>query len=241
MTNNGLSLLGIGASFGQIRALNSIDLKIPNKGVIAFIGHNGSGKSTLLDILSGFLSPSRGHIVDGALKSTMHRSNLIARVARLHQRLVVPPMLTARQFLKVVSRQHSLSSLLSPVSSNTCLYSRDTTNDLLRVANLVNSMDVPLGKLSYGQQRVLSLEAVLATTKPFVALDEPLAGLHPTVRNSALMRIQEESSTRCILLAEHDLAGALTVADRVVVFRLGDIVVDLPSAGLTAANLVARL
>src|SRR5690349_15723608 len=94
MTNDGLTLLGVGASFGEVRALNSIDLKLPNRGVIAFVGHNGSGKSTLLDILSGFLRPSRGHIVDGTLKCTM--SNLAARVARLHQRLVVPPILTAR-------------------------------------------------------------------------------------------------------------------------------------------------
>ena len=241
MTADGLILLGVGASFGQIVALNSIDMEIPNKGVIAFVGHNGSGKSTLLDILSGFLRPSRGNILDGALKDTIHRSDLIARVARLHQRLVVPPTLQAGRFLTVVSRRHSLLSLLSPVSSSTCSYSRDASNDLLRAANLVGSMDVPLGKLSYGQQRVLSLEAVLATTKPFVALDEPLAGLHPTVRDSVLRRVQEEGRARCIIIAEHDLAGALSIADRVVVFRLGAIVADVPSAGITAENLVMRL
>jgi energy-coupling factor transporter ATP-binding protein EcfA2 len=80
------------------------------------------------------------------------------------------------------------------------------------------------------------LAAVLATHKPFVALDEPLAGLHPTVRDAVLIRIKEEGRTRSILLAEHDLSGALEVADCVVVFRLGSIVAELPASAATAKD-----
>lgn len=243
MTANRLTLHDVGVSFGQFVALNSINIEIPGKGVVALVGHNGSGKSTLLDILSGFLRPSRGHIASQTPKKTLRRSDLIARVTRLHQRLVVPSMLPAGSFLTAAAHKNSFSSLLLPDRSKGIRSSidDDASSEILRAAGLLKCMGMPLGKLSFGQQRALSLEAVFATSKPFVALDEPLAGLHPIVRDSVLKRIQEEGRSRCILIAEHDLGGALAVANRVVVFRLGNIVADLPSTGITAVDLVTML
>jgi ABC-type branched-subunit amino acid transport system ATPase component len=242
MTSEELILRGIAVSFGAVVALDSIDFDIPSRGIVALVGANGSGKSTLLDILSGFVRQSRGSIASPAPQRMLAPGDLVARVARLHQRLVVPPNIMAGEFLSVVATGHSPSALVSPASWAAAqeVSRGNASSDILHAADLGNSMHKRVSALSYGQQRALAIEAVLAARKPVVALDEPLAGLHHSTRDAVLGRIRGEARTRCVLIAEHDLMGALAVADRLIVLRLGQIVADLPPARVTIPDLVAR-
>jgi ABC-type branched-subunit amino acid transport system ATPase component len=242
MLAESLGLRDIGVSFGATVALESVTLDLPPTGVIALIGRNGSGKSSLLDVLAGFIRQSRGSVIRASDGGKLNLRYLISHVARLHQRLVLPSNISAADLLQIVACKRSLRSLMAPASLiKISTAPDDKLSGLMRAAGLAEKMTIPLGELSYGQQRVAALTAVFATGKAIIALDEPLAGLGPAVRDWVLKLIKEKSSSRCVLIAEHDIAGALAVADRLIILQSGKVVCDLDAPVLSIDDVITKL
>lgn len=157
--------------FGHTNALDKVMMTLPERGVLALVGPNGAGKSTLLDVLSGFIQPSDGCVRLAQQSPKMATKDLQRRFARLHQRLVVPPGLLVREYLCLATQPELATSVRGLVDRSWC--NTETVEealpswlkDLLGSAGVWQSLDARLGSLSYGQQRMVALGAVLLVSE----------------------------------------------------------------------------
>jgi ABC-type branched-subunit amino acid transport system ATPase component len=165
-----LFLDDITVRFGHTNALDKVMMTLPDRGVLALVGPNGAGKSTLLDVLSGFIQPSDGCVRLAQQSPKMATEDLRRRFARLHQRLVVPPALLVREYLYLAAQPELATSIRGLVDRSWC--KTETVEDvlptwlkdLLSSGGLWQSLNARLDNLSYGQQRIVALGAVLPTS-----------------------------------------------------------------------------
>ena len=216
-----LRLRGLEKSFGSVGVLAGIDLDVRAGLRHLIIGPNGAGKTTLFNVVTGQLSPSSGSIEffgEDVTATPPHRR------ARLGM---------GRTF-QVASLFHQLSvwdNLLLAASAPSIVRAGATAaragaERALVECGLERRRDVPVGLLSYGEQRRLEIALTLAGQPRMLFLDEPMAGLTQEERVALAKRIVDLSRTITILLIEHDLEIALTVAERLTVLNLGQILRD---------------
>ena len=208
-------------SFGALEVIKNIDLDISASRRHLIIGPNGAGKTTFFNLLSGQLLASRGDIsLNGETITHM------------------PVHLRARRGL---GRTFQIASLFAGLSvwdnivlaaSAPALSDRSAQAIARRAANALEQSGLetkrtfPVRRLAYGEQRRLEIAVSLATSPKFILLDEPMAGLTPEERRVLATRIIDLSNSVGVVLIEHDLEIALSIAQRLTVFHLGQVVVD---------------
>ena len=204
-------------SYGEIKAVKGIDLRVENGELVCLIGANGAGKSTTLKTLSGLLVPAAGDIVyDGA------------SIAGL------PAYELARKGISLVPEGRGIFGRLS-VAENLQLgaYTRNDTlqikQDIERVYALFSRLserrNQKAGTLSGGEQQMLAIGRALMNRPKFLLLDEPSMGLAPMLVQkifAIIKRIAAEGVT--LLLVEQNAKLALEVSDRGYVLEGGKII-----------------
>ena len=216
-----LRLRGLGKSFGSVGVLAGIDLDVRAGLRHLIIGPNGAGKTTLFNVVTGQLSPSSGSIEffgEDVTATSPHRRARLGmgrtfQVASLFQQLSVWDNLLLAASAPSIVRAGAKAA-------------RSGAERALVDCGLELRRDVPVGLLSYGEQRRLEIALTLAGRPRMLFLDEPMAGLTQEERMALAKRIVDLSSTVTILLIEHDLEIALTVAERLTVLNLGQILLD---------------
>lgn len=216
-----IRVAGLSKSFGALEVVRKVNLDISATQRHLIIGPNGAGKTTFFNLLSGQLAASAGTIkFDG---------EDITRV---------PMRLRARRGLgrtfQIASLFHGLSvwdNILIAARAPVCAdNSKDAiirrASKALDQCGLKNKRSLTIETLAYGEQRRLEIALTLATEPKMVLLDEPLAGLTHDERRSLAERIIQLSGQCGIVLIEHDLEVALTIAERLTVFHLGEVVAD---------------
>jgi branched-chain amino acid transport system ATP-binding protein len=187
--------------------------------VAVVIGPNGSGKSTALRVLAGLLAPTRGQVV-------LHRGPSAEDISggRVHERLGLG--------VAYLPQGHSVFPALT-VHENLILGGWPIRGSRRRLADAVAGLyrrypvladrrDVPAGRLSGGQQRILELARALVTDPSVLLIDEPSAGVAPAVaavmyRELATLRAEG----RTVILVDQDVRAALAIADTVHVLKSG--------------------
>ena len=216
-----LRLRGLGKSFGSVGVLAGIDLDVRAGLRHLIIGPNGAGKTTLFNVVTGQLSPSSGSIEffgeDVTATPPYRRARLgmgrTFQVASLFQQLSVWDNLLLAASAPSIVRGGATAA-------------RAGAERALVECGLERRRDVPVGLLSYGEQRRLEIALTLAGQPRVLFLDEPMAGLTQEERVALAKRIVDLSRTITILLIEHDLEIALTVAEHLTVLNLGQILRD---------------
>jgi len=212
-------------SYGEIKAVKGIDLRVENGELVCLIGANGAGKSTTLKTLSGLLVPAAGDIVyDGA------------SIAGL------PAYELARKGISLVPEGRGIFGRLS-VAENLQLgaYTRNDTlqikQDIERVYALFSRLserrNQKAGTLSGGEQQMLAIGRALMNRPKFLLLDEPSMGLAPMLVQkifAIIKRIAAEGVT--LLLVEQNAKLALEVSDRGYVLEGGNIILADSARGL---------
>lgn len=240
-----LEFRNVGKHFGRVHALNQVSLRFPKSGIVALVGPNGAGKSTLLDLLFGEFPPTHGCIQLSDTNSPLASQDLSHIFSRLHQRLVVPEELSAAAFLALTLRPLQTWPLADLFAHN--WYGIPDLLEglpfeliqLLAAADVLDQLESPIGKLSFGQQRVIALTAFLSIPgKLGILLDEPFAGLADFVKKSAQNAIMNYAGQRLVVLAEHDLESTTTIADQLVVLVGGQLVAQYEGSAVKTANLV---
>jgi ABC-type branched-subunit amino acid transport system ATPase component len=94
-------------------------------------------------------------------------------------------------------------------------------------------------RLSFGQQRVVALSAILLSRKPLLVLDEPLAGLAGLTREAVLTELRTVASRKLVLVAEHDIHSIMSVADRILALKRGQIAIDRSAAQIDESTVLA--
>jgi neutral amino acid transport system ATP-binding protein len=228
-----LQVFDVVRAFGGVRAVDGASLEVEAGTITGLIGPNGAGKSTLFNCISGFLRPQSGRVLlDGERidRRTPHR---IAR-AGLVRTFQTPRALTRMTVLENVmlaAPRHGGERLGGSLRWSARRREREVkarATDLLELVRL--GADAPLlaGTLSGGQRKLLELIRALMAEPRILLLDEPMAGVSPTLRVELLEHILalRERDGITLLIVEHDLDFVMRASDRVIVMNDGKVIAE---------------
>lgn len=237
----------IGCSFGKFKALDAVSVRVTEGAAVAIVGPNGSGKSTLLNVISGFVAADTGTVslggrsVDGSApwRIAAHGVRRTFQHANLPARMTVLELMVASATLP-----NDNSVLRSALRYRTALHERraavETARELLTWLELSAFEEHRAGDLSGGQQKLIGLGAALMGKPRLLLLDEPMAGVNPTLRAKLAERLRElQTRGMTIVFVEHDMKFVARTADSVYVLDRGS-VVALSSPSELAANDAVR-
>jgi len=216
-----IQVRGLAKSFGALEVIKDIDLDISATQRHLIIGPNGAGKTTFFNLLSGQLLASRGNIEFNGETITHMPVHLRARrgLGRTFQIASLFDDLSVWDNIVLAASAPALSDRSMPAIARRAV-------SALEQSGLEAKRAFPIRSLAYGEQRRLEIAISLATSPTFILLDEPMAGLTPDERRALATRIINLSNTVGVVLIEHDLEIALTIAQRLTVFHLGKVIVD---------------
>jgi len=230
-----LEVTSLGISFGGLRAVDELSMKIEKGGLVGLIGPNGAGKTTVFNMLTGVYRPTDGGIrLDG--------QNLIGKkpheicklgVARTFQNIRLFSGLTVLDNVKTGLHNeitYSLAESLFHVGS----YRKkeramnESAMELLSVFGLENVADYKASNLPYGKQRKLEIARALATDPKLLLLDEPAAGMNPNETGELMETIElvRKKFGVTVLLIEHDMKLVSGICEYLYVLNFGRLLAE---------------
>ena len=213
-SNSAIVVQRLSRSFGEIRALDELDLEVPAGTVFGLLGPNGAGKTTLVRVLATLLEPSSGHAAVLGHDVVAEPLAVRRRIGLAGQFAAVDAELTGRENLEMVGRLCRLRAADA----------RARARELLERFELLEAADRRVAGYSGGMRRRLDLAAGLIGRPPVVLLDEPTTGLDPRSRQE-LWRIVEElrRDGTTVLLTTQYLEEADRLAQQIAVVEHGRI------------------
>ena len=238
------------ASFGGVRAVDSVSIEIAEREIVGVIGPNGAGKTTLFDVISGYTPTAGGRVEIAGVDVTGASPNLraAAGLGRSFQDARLFPELTVRETLAVslerwVGSRSALAAAmwLPPVFDSEASVAR-RVDELVELLGLGDHQRKFVRELSTGTRRIVDLACLVAHRPTVILLDEPTSGLAqrevealaPVVR-----RLRDEMGA-ALLVVEHDIPFVSSVADRLVAMDQGRVVVSGPPPEVLAHPLVVE-
>lgn len=229
-------------SFGAVRALSRVNLKLHRGEVLALVGDNGAGKSTLIKAISGIRPPDSGQIfVDGIqadLNSPRIASNL--GIATVHQDLALCDELdvVGNLFLGRERRsRNGLWSLDEDVMETEASRLLDSLN-----ATTIGSLRAKVARMSGGQRQSIAVARALIGRPQVVLLDEPTAALGVAQTHEVLELVRRlKSQNLGVIMISHNMSDVLAVSDSVQVLRLGKVNGLFNSRETTAEQIIAAI
>jgi neutral amino acid transport system ATP-binding protein len=221
--------------FGGIYAVNGASFSVRQGSVTALIGPNGAGKTTLFNIVSGFYRADRGSISYHGNSISRKAPHVIARrglvrTFQLPKALTTMPVID-NMMLAAPSQpgEHLIKLLTRPFASRQREKQvRAQALDLLEAFGLADMAQEYAGTLSGGQRKLLELARALMVEPSMVLLDEPMAGVNPTLGRRLLDHMQTLRRERGLtfLFVEHDMDVVMNHSDRVVVMAQGRVIAE---------------
>jgi branched-chain amino acid transport system ATP-binding protein len=236
-----LRVENVSVRFGGLIAVDDASLRVEAGRIVGVIGPNGAGKSTLFNAISGFVQISSGRMyVDGA---AIHDLPAHARtkqgIGRTFQLGGLAGDMSVRENLELA--QH-LSFTYG--DARALLYTKSVADqeervavaaeDLIHGIGLETLADALVRELSGGQQRLVEIAAVLATSPKVLLLDEPAAGLSPAAAEALAeaLRVLRDEHGQTVVLVEHNVPLVLDVCDHVYVLNAGAVLAEGPPRSL---------
>lgn len=211
--------------FGNLTAVNGINLSVDRGKRHAIIGPNGAGKTTLFNLLSGRFRPSQGQILFRGQDITGMPSYRISRlgIARSFQIINVFPQLSVFENIHAVlmSKHHIRYQFLRNLKKWKNV--TEETFPLLEQIGLLDKKDVLAGFLSYGEQRALEVGLTIASDPELILLDEPTAGMSMDETRQAIKLIDRVTKGKTLVIIEHDMEVIFSLADLITVMQYGEV------------------
>ncbi|MFN2465606.1 MAG: ATP-binding cassette domain-containing protein, partial [Candidatus Dormibacteria bacterium] len=223
-------------TFGGIRAVDNVSLRVAPREILGLIGPNGAGKTSVFDLISGFTTPDHGRVIllgnDVSRWSPDRRSR--AGLGRSFQDARIFPSMTVAENIAVslerhlLVRDHLAASLGMPASREQEEDVAWTVADLVELMSLQAFRDKFVRELSTGSRRVVDLAMAIAHDPALLILDEPSSGIAQKETEALaplLARIREETGC-AMLIIEHDMPLVTEISDRLVALELGKVIAE---------------
>jgi branched-chain amino acid transport system ATP-binding protein len=214
--------------FAGFLAVRSVNLRVTRGSIHALIGPNGAGKTTCFNLLTKFLSPTRGRIIFSGRDITALKPADVARLGlgRSFQISAVFPHLTVLENVRIALQRRRGNSFDFWRSKRVLATLDDPAHALIADVGLSAYVDLPAVELSYGRKRALEIATTLALEPQLLLLDEPMAGMsrEDIVRISALIR--SVAAERTVLMVEHNLGVVADLCDRITVLTRGQVLAE---------------
>ncbi|WP_366519070.1 ABC transporter ATP-binding protein [uncultured Thermosynechococcus sp.] len=227
---------GLCKSFGGIRAVDHADIRVVRGSITGLIGPNGAGKTTLFNLLCNFLTPDQGRVIfDGApishlpphqvalqgLLRTFQVPRVLSRLSVLENMLLAAPLQTGEKLWNIWLQPLRIRQEEQEL--------RQRAWAILESVGLAAKANDYAGALSGGQRKLLEMARVMMHRPRMVLLDEPAAGVNPTLINQIcehIVRWNQEGVT--FLIIEHNMDVVMSLCQHIWVLAEGRNLVDGP-------------
>lgn len=229
---NMLRLENVTKSFGGLIAVNEVSFELKDPGITGLVGPNGSGKTTLFHLITGFYKLDQGQIyysdrlISGLPPHTISQMGL---VRTFQQTRALPFMSTLENLLSSAPNQtgeHLTSVFLKPGRvRQEEKENRERAIEILDILKLAPLTDQLAGKLSFGQQKLVEWGRVLMARPKMILLDEPTAGINPTLIRQlveVITRLSDEGIK--IFLIEHNMPFVAEICKKIFVMDSGSLI-----------------
>jgi len=220
-----IEVRGVSKAFGGIMANNDVNLDVPAGRVTGLIGPNGSGKTTLFNSIVGYHPIDDGSIkFEGQEISEMH----VQEIARLG-------LLRTFQQTRIYSKMNCIDNMLISVPHRTETFKSmfreyppeltEKAERLLEFVGLYSKRKLISGDLSFGQQKLLEFAMALMNEPKLLLLDEPTAGINPTLINGLIDRLHHAATELGVTLfvIEHNMPVIMNLADNIYCLANGQL------------------
>lgn len=226
-----LSVQDIHLSFGGVKALNGVSLKVETGEILAVIGPNGAGKTSLMNCITGFYRPDKGEIVFNGEDITKKKAHELVRlgIGRTFQNIELFPGMTVLSNLMLARHIHTRYGFGKALFFNTSVKKEETGHreiieEIIDFLELQPIRKKPVGSLPYGLMKRVELGRALALEPKLLVLDEPFAGMTFEEKEDMVRFIREmnEGWGQTMILVEHDMAVVMSLSHRIVVLNFGE-------------------
>ncbi len=222
-----LEARGLGKSYGDTRALDSLDLRVEGGEVYCLLGPNGAGKTTTINLFLGFMEPTRGQALVAGLDVAMHDRETKHHLAYIPEQVMLYGNLTGIEnldYFAALSGRHP---------------GPDRLREILGEAGLQpDAFDRRVSGYSKGMRQKIGIAIAIAKEADALLLDEPTSGLDPKASNefsTLLGRLRDRGVA--ILMATHDLFRAKDTGTRVGIMREGRLVAEMNTSEVEHGDL----
>lgn len=219
---------GLTKTFAGFTAVSNLKLQVRRGSVHALIGPNGAGKTTVFNLLTNFLTPTRGKIFFNDADITAMAPAEVARrgLVRSFQISAVFPGLTVLDNIRIALQRPSGLATQCWRSDKILRRLDDRCAKLIESVGLNNYTNAIAGELPYGRKRALELATTLALEPEVLLLDEPMAGMGREDIGRIAELIKTVASGRTVVMVEHNLSVVADLCDRVTVLQRGEILAE---------------
>ena len=217
---------GLKKAYGAIKAVDGVSFEVMPGEIFGVIGPNGSGKTTMFNSVLGQITPDAGAIeLKGQDITSLSPMELNQRgVGRTFQTLQVFGKMTVRDNLLVAAQEHAgsmFSRMFAPGDSGLGA----KADALIQQFRIGHVADKPAGSLSYGQQKLVDIAMAFMSEPDLVLLDEPCAGVNPSLVGGISTLLKELNKTRAgsFVVIEHNMDFVMDLCHRIMVMVEGKV------------------
>ncbi|MFH0949537.1 MAG: ABC transporter ATP-binding protein [Candidatus Aenigmatarchaeota archaeon] len=224
-----LSVQNVSKNFDGIQALNNCSFDVKEGEILGLIGPNGSGKTTMFNILSGIYDPDSGkayfngediirldtcEVAQLGIGRTFQLIRLFPKLTVLDNMLIAQKYIHGERFWpQFLRKKHVMEEEREKIRR---------AEELLTIVNLNDKKNDLAENLSYGQQKLLEIARMLAMEPKLLLLDEPIAGVNPTMTRQILTLVKNlNKKGMTIVIIEHNMNVMMNFCDRLVVLNHG--------------------
>ncbi len=232
-----ISISGLTKTYKGVKALSSLDLKVPGNSIFGFLGPNGAGKTTTIKLILGLTRPTSGNCSVFGMDVTKDGTEVRRRIGYLAQDPRFYEYMTARKTLKFVAKFYFKGP-------EDLIESR--VSECLEMVGLEDKADRPVETFSGGERQRLGLAQAMVNSPGLMILDEPAASLDPMGRHDVLEVMERLRGKTTIFYSTHILDDVQRVSDTVAILNNGRLIAQAPVEKLLKGgdrvvyNVVAR-
>jgi branched-chain amino acid transport system ATP-binding protein len=226
--NEILKTVGLTKNFGELRAVDNVNIIVEKGDLLSIIGPNGAGKTTLFNLISRKLKPDKGKVIFDGMDITHLPPYKIVKLGLTRSFQI------SSYFPKLTCYENIMSSVITFKKRNMSMFSRardykdicEEAEQLLEKVGLSGKADLIAGMLAHGDRKRLDIAIALGCCPKLMLLDEPTCGMSPeeTLSISNLIKKIHHEENVTIVFTEHDMRVVFNISKKITVLHQGKII-----------------